>query len=136
MLPSAWAWALIQEGALWAMRDAVPADLPPRLRPLGLAVLTGCICSTLFSLTPLLRLLAAPPLRVIRRDAGMGKLALAGVKSDGSESFADGPVQWGLDPFNQPVCLLCCHCDDAIGAQLWRIHGGGGVDCRVITVLR
>lgn len=64
---------LIQEGALWAMRDAVPADLPPPgLRPLGLAVLTGCICSTLFSLTPLLRLLAVPPLRVIRRDAGMG----------------------------------------------------------------
>jgi putative ABC transport system permease protein len=36
-----------------------------------MALLTGTVCSVLFSFTPMVRLLGVPPLRVIRRDVEM-----------------------------------------------------------------
>ncbi len=62
----------LQEVALILVRDKLPAVMPPpSLKPLLMAVVTGVVCSLLFSFTPMLRLLGVPPLRVIRRDLEM-----------------------------------------------------------------
>lgn len=58
--------------ALELVADRLPAELPAASwKPLWMAVLTGVLCATLFSFTPMLRLLGVPPMRVIRRDLEM-----------------------------------------------------------------
>lgn len=70
-------WGL-QAGALWALRDLVPVQLPaPGLRPFLVAAVTGFVCLLSFALPPLLRLRNVSPLRVIRRDLDPGDASMA-----------------------------------------------------------
>ncbi|WP_199611388.1 ABC transporter permease [Flocculibacter collagenilyticus] len=60
-----------QAGALKAMSEYLPAVLPSiGLRPYLLSIATGVLCSVMFSLFPIIKLLEIPPLRVLRRDSG------------------------------------------------------------------
>ncbi|MEW9799180.1 ABC transporter permease [Alteromonas sp. CYL-A6] len=60
---------LIQQVVVWALADRIDVSLGVwHLRPLLIAVFTGALCASLFSLYPLMRLFSVPPLRVLRRD--------------------------------------------------------------------
>ena len=63
----------LQELAFVAIAYYMPQSLPGAmpglgLKPLLIALSTGTICSVMFSLTPMLRLLKVPVMRVIKRD--------------------------------------------------------------------
>lgn len=53
------------------LSDKLPKNVPPlTAEPILLAILTGTVCSFVFSLFPLLSLFHIPPLRVLRRNVG------------------------------------------------------------------
>jgi putative ABC transport system permease protein len=71
----------LQELAFIAVQYYLPQSLPDQLpslgvKPLLIALSTGAICATLFSLTPMLRLFSVPVIRVIKRDMDSAPLAL------------------------------------------------------------
>lgn len=64
---------ILQESAFALVAHYLPQSLPTQLPSLGLkpfaiAISTGAICATMFSLTPMLRLFKVPVMRVIKRD--------------------------------------------------------------------
>lgn len=59
----------VQAGVVEILSPYIPVELPPPgLRPIWLGLVTGFVCLLSFALPPLLRLRAAEPIRVIRRD--------------------------------------------------------------------
>lgn len=63
--------SLMQFGAINLMSEYLPEQLPPiGYKPVVMAILTGFVCSLMFSVPSLLKLFAVPPLRVLRRNLG------------------------------------------------------------------
>ena len=62
---------LMQFGAINLMAEYLPDELPPiGYTPILMAILTGFVCSLMFSVPSLLKLFSVPPLRVLRRNLG------------------------------------------------------------------
>ncbi len=62
---------VMQFGAVSLMAEYLPDNLPSiGYKPILMAVLTGFVCSLMFSVPSLLKLFAVPPLRVLRRNLG------------------------------------------------------------------
>lgn len=60
-----------QYGVVTILQPLIPIELPePGMRPVWLGFVTGLICLFAFALPPLLKLRAAEPVRVMRRDLG------------------------------------------------------------------
>lgn len=63
--------SVMQFGAINLMSEYLPEQLPPiGYKPIVMAILTGFVCSLMFSVPSLLKLFAVPPLRVLRRNLG------------------------------------------------------------------
>lgn len=63
--------AVMQFAAIQLMAEYLPEQLPAiGYKPVLMAILTGFICSLMFSVPSLLKLFAIPPLRVLRRNLG------------------------------------------------------------------
>lgn len=64
----------VQDVIFEMIKEYLPKPLPALgIKPWIMAILTGIICSLMFSLYPLLQLFDIPPLRVLRRNAGDDK---------------------------------------------------------------
>ena len=65
--------ALVHLGIIAALGSYLPVSLPaPGARPILVGLVTGFICLLAFALPPLLALKKISPMRVIRRDVGVG----------------------------------------------------------------
>lgn len=63
--------SLMQLGAVHLMSQYLPEELPPvGYKPFLMAIVTGFVCSLMFSVPSLLKLFSVPPLRVLRRNLG------------------------------------------------------------------
>ncbi|WP_028117651.1 ABC transporter permease [Ferrimonas senticii] len=88
---------LLGYGSALLMMSLLPAELQlgqfnPTLRPLALGIATGVIAAAGFTLYPMLRLLAVPPMRVLRKD--VGPIGLAGWLNGAASVLALAALAW------------------------------------------